>query len=643
MTVLPPDPARQSHARRVWQFGVCEFDEPRFELRVEGKVVDLERKPLEVLHRLLLKGGDVVRKEELLDSVWQGLSVVDASLATAVSKLRKVLGEAEMIQTVPKVGYRFAVPVRLKRDPGEMPAEPNLVSVSGMAAPRAAERSKSSLLLFFTKPQLWGTFLAVLLVGLLVGFTGHRSVPKAASLAGPVAILPFRNISSRPSLDYLQFALPDQIANALSSAHSLTVRPLAASARYMGPSVDLRAASRDLDVNAIVTGHYVVAGDQLQVSMEAVDTKDNRILWRDTVNVPANNLVALQTQVSAMCRKRLAPALGVSGFVPETVPVSTNEEAYELYLKSIEMSYDPEPNEQAIAMLRRAVVLDPNYAPAWGNLSVRYYRSARFGGGGAEMLQFSDAAAERELVLDPDSPAPVAEMTVHRAERGELVKAHKTALELLRRRPDDPNNHHVLSYVLRYGGSLEEAGHECNMVVLLAAKIVWGSCATTFMELGQYQHALDFVRKDLSSEWSKALALEIELREGKTGEALSIPAPQIPHWGSYKMLLACARQSPASEIKSLAAAVEVDDDPEIDYFFAGHLAYCGQTDAAIRLLRTAIARNYCAYPSIDRDPFFANLRDNPEFRRTRAAAIACHENFIANREIAPQSHGPLPL
>jgi hypothetical protein len=228
----------------------------------------------------------------------------------------------------------------------------------------------------------------------------------------------------------------------------------------------------------------------------------------------------------------------------------------------------------------------------------------------------------------------VAELTIHRTERGDLVKAHQQALELVRRRPDNPNNHHVLSYVLRYGGSLDEAAHECDMVALLAARIVWGSCSTTFMEFGDYKRAMDFVRKDLSSEWSKAHAIEVLLRDNRDREAIQIGPPKIPHWDSYKMLLACARHEPESQIRSLAAGVEIDDDPEVNYFFAAHLAYCGQTDAAVRMLKLAIERNYCSYPAMDKDPFFNSVRSSPQFSEARAIGISCHQNFVANREQA---------
>ncbi len=101
---------------RLWRFADYEFDELARELRVKGRSVELETKPLDVLLQLLLHAGEVVTKEELLESVWPNVMVVDGSLATAVSKLRKAMGDEEhpAIVTVPRVGYRLAVPVYCK-------------------------------------------------------------------------------------------------------------------------------------------------------------------------------------------------------------------------------------------------------------------------------------------------------------------------------------------------------------------------------------------------------------------------------------------------------------------------------------------------------------------------------------------------
>src|SRR6202167_1208523 len=101
---------------RLWRFADYEFAELGRELRVKGKAVELESKPLDLLLQLLLHAGEVVTKEELLESVWPDVMVVDGSLATAVSKLRKAMGDEEhpAILTVPRVGYRLAVPVYCK-------------------------------------------------------------------------------------------------------------------------------------------------------------------------------------------------------------------------------------------------------------------------------------------------------------------------------------------------------------------------------------------------------------------------------------------------------------------------------------------------------------------------------------------------
>jgi len=121
--------------RRIWRFAGAEFDEASWTLRVAGAPVALEGKPLELLHELLLRAGEVVTKDEILDSVWPGVTVVEGSLATAISKLRKALGEAggEVIATVPRVGYRLVVPVEV--DSVETPLAPRFAFAPGDSVP----------------------------------------------------------------------------------------------------------------------------------------------------------------------------------------------------------------------------------------------------------------------------------------------------------------------------------------------------------------------------------------------------------------------------------------------------------------------------------------------------------------------------
>jgi len=117
MSVLKPGAIDRRHRRR-WHFQDCVFDEASWSLTVNGNRVTVETKPLELLRALLEDAGNLVSKDELLDRIWPNVTVVEGSLPTAVHKLRFALGDesraTQIIETVPRVGYRLAVPVRVE-------------------------------------------------------------------------------------------------------------------------------------------------------------------------------------------------------------------------------------------------------------------------------------------------------------------------------------------------------------------------------------------------------------------------------------------------------------------------------------------------------------------------------------------------
>ena len=120
-----------------------------------------------------------------------------------------------------------------------------------------------------------------------------------------------------------------------------------------------------------------------------------------------------------------------------------------------------------------------------------------------------------------------------------------------------------------------------------------------------------------------------DARQGRYEQALKVGAPKNEWTTSYTMLLACVRHRPATEISALATQVQPNDDPEVSYFFAAHLAYCGQADSALRMLDGAVRANYCSYPAIDIDPLFDNVRGRREFGEIRTRAIACNRRFLS--------------
>ncbi len=135
-------------------------------------------------------------------------------------------------------------------------------------------------------------------------------------------------------------------------------------------------------VTDIVTGHYLKEGDQLQITLEAVDVANNRTVWRDTLNVGAADMIAMRGQIAAKVRQGLVPALGAGENSAEAGTRPKNEEAYDLYLRSVSLPHDAALNKEAIAMLERAVGLDATYAPAWRALGERYYYDSHYSDGG---------------------------------------------------------------------------------------------------------------------------------------------------------------------------------------------------------------------------------------------------------------------
>lgn len=101
-TVIEARPCR-------YRFGTAEFDSQRLELRVAGALVEVQRKPLEILAQLLANAGSIVTREQLLQDVWRGRPIVDNVLASAVTKLRNALGSdnAAFVVTHPRIGYRW--------------------------------------------------------------------------------------------------------------------------------------------------------------------------------------------------------------------------------------------------------------------------------------------------------------------------------------------------------------------------------------------------------------------------------------------------------------------------------------------------------------------------------------------------------
>jgi serine/threonine protein kinase len=455
----------------------------------------------------------------------------------------------------------------------------------------------------------------------------HRSMA-STELQHAIAVLPLQNMNGDYSVDYLRFALADELTSALSYSRSLDVRPSSATRRYVESDLDAHKVGQQLRVGRLLTGHFTRQGERLSVTLEAVEASNDRLLWQATVMAPVNDLISLQNQLSTQIQRGLLPALGVGGaYTAASRPKS--QEAYDLYLHSLALPHDPAPNKDAIVVLEHVVGIDPGYAPAWEALGRRYYYDSDYGGGGEAMFQRSNAAYERALALDPNDVVSASNLITNRVERGELGRAYQAATDLVKRRPDSADAHFAFSYVLRYAGMQEKAAQECNTARSLDPEnFNFRSCAWTFLELGQPQQAKNFLNLDPGSEWTAWVTPYLHLDEGNLTAARDA-AKNTPRGALYnrELMIACTQSPRPADLEKVAhdteASVLTEPDPEIWYHAGSLMAYCGQKEAALRMFKAAVQQNYCAYSALLDDPLLRDLRKDTAFNQVLTAGSEC--------------------
>jgi TolB-like protein len=256
-----------------------------------------------------------------------------------------------------------------------------------------------------------------------------------------VAVLPFRNVGSDHSVDFLSLALPDEVATSLGYTRGLSIRPFVAASESIQSRPDLLRVGHEMNVTFIVTGHFLRQGDQLQLTLEAIDAENDRVAWLDTFNVPAHGMIELREKLVARTQGALAAALGASALTANTGTHPTSKEAYDLYLRAVAIPLDTSRNRQAIAMLEKSVGLDSTFAPAWLVLAARYYIEGRYANGGRDMVERYETAAARAVALDPNYGPAGAYLANSHVERGELARAFQEAENLVRQHPESVEAH----------------------------------------------------------------------------------------------------------------------------------------------------------------------------------------------------------
>jgi DNA-binding winged helix-turn-helix (wHTH) protein/TolB-like protein len=620
---------------RKFRFGLFELDPARNTLTRSGARVRIQDQPFRVLVMLLERPGEIVTREELRQRIWPEGTFVDfeGSLNVIFKRLRAALDDdpdnPRFIETVPRKGYRFIAPVTRSEPEANPLLEHSTQPEGSLPALIADSGERQHRFRLLARPSLrrWrfaaiGGIVLAILLGLFGVIRYRRGEPKTSAKeadfapATSVAVIPFSNSGAGPGFDYLRYAISSDVITDLSYVRSISVRPFTSTTDYGEHRLDPQTAGRELKVAYVISGDLASEDGKLKVTAELTRIADGQVIWRDSVSAGASELIQLHENLNHKVQNGVIAVLGNGQTVAE-IPLPHSQRAYDLYLRSVSIPRDAEPNKFAITGLKASVAEDPNYAPAWKELAWRYYLDAEYGAGGEDSYKKSEEASARAAALDPYEIVNWARV---QTEHGDLEGAYDVAKAQLSRRPDAGQAHFEVAYVYRYAGLLEQAATECDAALALDPGVPgFRSCAKVFMYRGDYRRAAVFVDLDGSSGWSVRQRMHFALRQKQGAEALVLATIAVE--GGYsdsEIIKARLRNEEPAKLNAIAEKAELwaagQSDPEDKYELATMLAYAGQADRAMRVLEAAIRKKYCATPMLESDPLLGRFEHGLIFR-----------------------------
>jgi serine/threonine protein kinase/Tfp pilus assembly protein PilF len=284
-------------------------------------------------------------------------------------------------------------------------------------------------------PWKWAGVATAVLILTAAGWFGWKS-RGAGNEVSSVAVLPFTNQGGSADTEYLSDGIAESLINDLSKLPKLAVMSRSSGFRYKGRDIDPQAVGKDLKVDAVITGRVLQRGDQLMISAELIDARNNRSLWGDRYDRKMADLIGVQKEISGAIATRLRETLSADAAKPVTKSGTSDAEAYQLYLKGdyYYQKRTPESLEKAKDYFNEAIQKDPGYAMAWVGLAANYYVMPGYMPvSNEESMLKARAAAQKALALDEtlaEAHAVLAGVEEALFERNDAEKDFRRAIEL---------------------------------------------------------------------------------------------------------------------------------------------------------------------------------------------------------------------
>jgi non-specific serine/threonine protein kinase len=454
----------------------------------------------------------------------------------------------------------------------------------------------------------------------------------ASAAARPVTrlvVLPFQVLRADPEIDFLSFSLPDAISSQLAGLNTLVVRSSLAAARYTGRAVDLKAIAAEMDVDVVLTGTLLRAGDRLRVTAQLTEAPEGALLWSRTSEVALDDIFRLQDGIVREILQSLALPLTnrerrlLGSDVPGTA------RAYEFYLRANQLANDSKSWKMAGDLYRECLRDDPDYAPAWARLGRILRLLAKFfPGEHAALLPEAEQAFERALALNPDLSLAHNYYSQFEVEEGRTTDALRRLLTRAAPGSSDPEIYVGLVHVLRYCGFLE-ASIAADACARRLDPGVRTSVGFSYFMLGDNERAA-------SSEvgptaFTRLLAL---VSLGRIGDALAGYKEAVERVDGVGQLL-CRTQIAALEgdrdqcLELLSQARVFMRDPEGRYLLGRTQAFVADEERALETLESVVGAGFFCARAFIRDPWLDPVRANRKFAEIVRSAEARQREAVA--------------
>ncbi len=368
-----------------------------------------------------------------------------------------------------------------------------------------------------------------------------------------IAVLPFNNMSGDADQEYFVNGITEDIITALTKNRWLSVISRNSTFGYKGQSPDVRRVGDELGAEYVVEGSVRKSGKRVRITAQLIDAVSGKQIWAERYDRDLKDIFTLQDEFTETIAARIEPELAAAQGQRVKRKPTENLDAWDCYHLGLAHMYNfnTDDNVEAQRLFRRAIKLDPDFAPAHARLaysiiiSMVYFDAEPT----AELLDHALRTAQKSAALD-DQDA-VAHFAVGRAHlaRCEYVSAlaeYKTATEL---NPCLAQAHCGLGDALAYMGQLEESISHFEEAIRLSPHdpYRWG-----FFSFRSLAH-LFFKQHELAAKWA----------------AEAIRAPNSQHWSNANLVAALGHSGQPEEIR---AAIDelLRRKPEFSRSFARH-------------------------------------------------------------------------